>query len=151
MRVTPFDRWFQCLLYGPRRHPTLQVQNRSRLVVGAASPRAAKWLLADNSAGRLVVDVKVAGGKAKYFADPFDDCPVGREHRTGERVRRRGVRLLQRSLEIAVVVGVHSEDRAEVLGAEHLVRGIGALDECWGDEPALAVVGGAAGQHRARG
>src|SRR6202012_2427685 len=48
------------LLDGAGADPADQVEERARLVVGAAGPGAAERLLADDGAGGLVVDVEVA-------------------------------------------------------------------------------------------
>src|SRR5712691_13272394 len=50
-----------------RADPPDQVPHRARLVVRAGRTRAAERLLADNRAGRLVVDVEVAGRIAKLL------------------------------------------------------------------------------------
>ena len=53
------------LLDGARADPPDQVQLRSGLVVRARGACASEWLLADDRAGRLVVDVEVAGRVAE--------------------------------------------------------------------------------------
>src|SRR6266851_4380710 len=50
------------LLDDSRARPADQVEERAGLVVGARRSRAAERLLPDHRAGRLVVDVEVAGG-----------------------------------------------------------------------------------------
>ena len=53
------------LLDRPRARPAEKVQIRPGLVVGARAAGPAEGLAANDGTGRLVVDVEVAGGKAK--------------------------------------------------------------------------------------
>ena len=64
-RIAVVPRRVEGLLDRPRADPAHQVQLRARLVVGARAARAAERLLADDRAGRLVVDVEVAGRVAQ--------------------------------------------------------------------------------------
>src|SRR3954452_5598895 len=60
VRVAVVGRGGERLLDRAGRGPAKQVLRRARLVVGARAPPAAERLLADDGAGRLVVDVEVA-------------------------------------------------------------------------------------------
>src|SRR3954453_1989763 len=82
------------LLDRPRRGPPQQVRGGAGLVVGAGRARAAEGLLADDRAGRLVVDVEVAGGEAQAVLGPGHGAPVLRDHRAGQGVRREGLHLV---------------------------------------------------------
>src|SRR5207253_4282249 len=66
--VVVFHEWIAVVGRGRIRlfdhsgaHPADQVEERARLVVGARSARASEGLHPDDRAGRLVVDVEVAG------------------------------------------------------------------------------------------
>src|SRR3954452_10370590 len=134
------------LLDRPRAGPALDVEHRAGLVVGARRPAAPEGLPGDDRAGGPVVDVEVARGVPQRVVGLLDRGPVRREDGAGQRVRagavdeveRRGVRRGFR-----VVVDVHGEDRAEVLGGERLVGRVGADQDGGLDEPTLAVVGAA--------
>src|SRR5580692_12898661 len=60
VRVAVVGRGDEQLLDGPGVDPADQVEDRAGLVVGATGPGPAERLLADDRAGRLVVDVEVA-------------------------------------------------------------------------------------------
>src|SRR5437899_61140 len=75
------------LLDRARAYPTDEVPQRAWLVVCAASPCAAERLLADDRAGRLVVDVEVAGGVAQLFVGEIDCFALARKDRSGQSVR----------------------------------------------------------------
>ena len=70
VRVRVVGRRHERLLDRARRHPADQVVPRAGLVVGAAGPGAAERLLPDHRAGRLVVDVEVAGREPQRVAPP---------------------------------------------------------------------------------
>src|SRR5205823_9056164 len=59
-RIRVIGRRRERLLDCARRHPTHEIQLRSRLVIRPRAARAAEWLLTDDRAGGLVVDVEVA-------------------------------------------------------------------------------------------
>ena len=70
VRVAVVGRRHERLLDRARRHPAHQVEDRAGLVVGAAGPRAAERLLADDRAGGLVVDVEVARREPQRARSP---------------------------------------------------------------------------------
>src|SRR5579859_2151696 len=127
--VPVIRRRYERLLDGPGRDPAHQVLPGARLVVGTGGTRATERLLPHDRAGRLVVDVEVAGGEAQRPAGPVDDRPIRREDRAGQRVRRGGLGLPDDVLEARVVEDVYGEDRPEVLRGEDLVLRIRALDD----------------------
>ena len=67
VRVAVVRRRDQRLLDGAGRGPAHQVLRGAGLVVGAGGAAAAEGLLADDGAGRLVVDVEVAGRVAELL------------------------------------------------------------------------------------
>ena len=69
-RIAVVGRRHERLLDRARADPAQQVQLRAGLVVGARPAGAAERLLADDRAGRLVVDVEVAGGVAQRGRAP---------------------------------------------------------------------------------
>src|ERR1700712_2097890 len=79
----------------PRRCPAHQVGGGAGLVVGAGGASTTERLLADDGAGRLVVDVEVACGETKRVADLGHGDPIPGDDRSGQRVRRCGVDLLE--------------------------------------------------------
>ena len=85
-RVAVVARRTEVLLHGPGADPAHQIQLRAGLVVGARGPRAAERLLTDHRAGRLVVDVEVAGGITQRRGRLDDRPPIL------ERRRRRSAR-----------------------------------------------------------
>src|SRR5207247_10833718 len=64
------------LLDRARAYPTDEVPQRACLVVRAGSACAAERLLADDRAGRLVIDVEVASRIAKLFVGEIDCVTV---------------------------------------------------------------------------
>src|SRR5439155_16801317 len=68
----------------PRACPADQVQERARLVVGARCTRAAERLLPHDRAGRLVVDVEVAGGVDQRVRGRAYRVAIASEHRARE-------------------------------------------------------------------
>src|SRR5262249_36283769 len=111
-RVAPVARRHERLLDRARADPAQQIEDRARLVVGARRARAAKRLLADDGAGRLVVDVEVAGGEAQRFERLAHGDAVVRENGSRQSVFRRRVRELERLDVLRVVVDVDREHRA---------------------------------------
>src|SRR5229473_8061524 len=103
------------LLDHARARPADQVEERAGLVVGARCPRAAERLLPDHRAGRLVVDVEVAGGIDQRLRRGANRVAVACEHRPGQPVWARAVAQLQRLLELTIWVRIDGEDRAEQL------------------------------------
>ena len=67
--VAMIGRRCERLLDRARRRPAHQVPQRPGLVVRARGARAAERLLADDRAGRLVVDVEVAGREPQHVRD----------------------------------------------------------------------------------
>ena len=88
VRVAVVRRRDERLLDRARRRPAQQVLRGAGLVVGARGAAAAERLLADDGAGRLVVDVEVAGGEAQPLGRVGDGGAVLGDDRAGERVRR---------------------------------------------------------------
>src|SRR5450755_3425293 len=87
MWISVIDRRYEQLLDSPGINPADEIEDRARLVVGAAGPRAAEGLLADDRSGRLVVDVEVAGGETERLGGSSDRRPVLGDDRAGQRVR----------------------------------------------------------------
>src|ERR671937_1597068 len=87
-RIAVVRRRDERLLDRPRADPADQVPHRARLVVRARRPRAAERLLADHRAGRLVVDVEVAGRVAELFLGEVERAALAREDGTGQPVGR---------------------------------------------------------------
>jgi hypothetical protein len=86
-RIAIIRRRVEVLLDRPRADPADQIELRPRLVVGARRTRAAERLLADDRAGRLVVDVEVPCGVAERGGGFADRAPILRENRARQRVR----------------------------------------------------------------
>src|SRR2546423_8273616 len=123
------------LLDDTRAGPADQVQERARLVVRSRCARAAEWLLPDDRAGGLVVDVEVAGGVDKRFRCGADRVAIARENPPREAIGARPVAKLQRLLELAVRVRVHGEDRTEQLFLHEPEVGVARLDHGRPNEP----------------
>ena len=70
VRVAVVLRRHEGLLDRARRGPAQQVDRGAGLVVGAGRAAAAEGLLPDDGAGRLVVDVEVAGREAQRLVAP---------------------------------------------------------------------------------
>src|SRR5690606_38562214 len=138
VRVAVVGRSVERLLDRPRAGPAHHVRHRAGLVVGSGCPAAAERLLADYRTGGAVVDVEVAGRSAQAAHHVVNDLAVAGEDRTGEGVRRRLVDHGEQGVEVGVIlVYVHRDERAEVLGGEQLVFRVGALDDRRADEVAL--------------
>src|SRR5260370_22866859 len=75
------------LLDGPGVDPADQVEDRARLVIGAAGPGAPERLLADDRPGRLVVDVKIARREPQRVRRLRDRRPLLGHARARGRVR----------------------------------------------------------------
>src|SRR5690349_6192355 len=107
-RAAPVVRGHEGIAVVGRRHerlfdrpgadPADQVPHRARLVVRAGRARAAERLLPDDRAGRLVVDVEVAGRVLELVAGELDRRAVAGEDRAREPVRRGPVDELERLL-----------------------------------------------------
>src|ERR1700674_4660781 len=108
--------------------PADQVQEAARLVVRPRGAAAAERLEADDGAGRLVVDVEVAGGVYEPLARLLDRRPLVGEDRAGERVGAGPIAEVERLLPLPVRVGVDGEDRAEELLLQEPEVGVGGLD-----------------------
>src|SRR5512133_1019955 len=146
-RIAVVLRRDERLLDRPRADPADQVPHRAGLVVRARRASPAERLLSDDGAGRLVVDVEVAGRVAQRFLRLVDRSALLREDRAGEPVRRRVVDELERLLPLVLRVDVGRHDRPEELLAHQPVARVLRLDNGRLDEEALAVVGAAAGDH----
>src|SRR5438067_7887991 len=144
MRVARRSRRYEGFLDRARARPAQQVERGTGLVVGAGRAAAAEGLLADHGTGGLVVDVEVPGGEAQRLGGVCDRGTIARVHGTGERVWRDVLHLLEHALVVTVFVDVHGQDRAEVLGAEHVVLWVRAGQQGWPDEEAVRVVGATA-------
>jgi len=70
-------------------------------------------LLADDGAGRFVVDVEVAGGVGQGLRCVVDDVAVGRKHGTGQCVRAGGVHEVEGFLPAVVFEDVDGEHGAK--------------------------------------
>ena len=139
------------LLDRSRGGPAQQVLRGAGLVVGAGGTGAAERLLPDDRAGRLVVDVEVAGGEPQRMVSFGDGRPVLGDDGAGQAVRAALVDQAQRVGEGAgagVVVHVHRQDRPEVLGAERLIGRVLAEQHGRLHEEAFGVVVGATGGDR---
>src|SRR6266540_4049252 len=79
-----------CRLFGPLDRAWAgeadEVPDRAGFVVGAGGSGSAEGLLADGGAGRLVVDVEVAGGVFEGGVGFGDGLLVGGEDGAGEAV-----------------------------------------------------------------
>ena len=144
------------LLDRSRRGPAEQVPNRAGLVIRSRRAAAAKRLLSDDGAGRLVIDIEVAGGETQRAHCLVDGEAIGREDGPGQGIRRRRLELMHRrtprpSRISRVVVDMHREDRPEVFVREYVVRRVRGLDDCRPDEEANTVIGLTAGQDVRRG
>src|SRR6266567_5199344 len=82
---------------------------RAGFVVGAGGAGSAEGLLADDGAGRLVVDVEVAGGVLERRVGFGDGPLVGGEDRAGEAVDGGLVGEPQRVGPVGVVIDVGGE------------------------------------------
>lgn len=111
--------------------------DRTRLVVGARCPCTSKWLLADDGASALVVDVEVSSGVAEQVGSALERESVRGEDGAGETVLGCGVDELAGGLKVGVLVDVHlgvggqhrpKRTRAKARGRQEveLVR-----KECW--------------------
>src|SRR5437660_8215766 len=133
------------LLDHPRTHPPDQVEERARLVVGARRTSASERLHPDDRAGRLVVDVEVAGGVDEPFRGFPDRLPVAGEDRAGQPVRACAVAEVERLVELAVSVAIDGQVRTKELLPQQLEVRLGRLDDRRPDEPSDLVVALAAG------
>ena len=126
------------------RDPADQVPDRAGLVVRARGAGAAERLLPDDGAGRLVVDVEVAGGVAEAVRRLLDGRAILGEDRAGQPVGRRRVDQVERVVPVLLVVDVRRDDGAEELVAQQPEVRVAGLDHRRLDEEALRVVGAAA-------
>src|SRR5437868_10791452 len=86
VRVAVADRRRVRLLDNTRAGPADQVEEGPRLVVGAGGAGATERLQPDDRAGRLVVDVEVAGRVDELLGRFANRLPVGSENRAGQAV-----------------------------------------------------------------
>jgi len=134
-------------LDGAGAEPAIEVQDGTRLIVGAARAGSAEGLLADNGAGRLVVDVEVACAVSKLVRGQFHRVPILGDHRAGEGVGGGLVDQFQGLLELVLIVDVDRQDRAKDLFAHGGVLGIVGFDDRGLNEVALRFVISAANQN----
>ena len=66
------------------RYPSQQVEHGSGFIVGSGSPAAAERLLVDDSSGRFVVDVEIAGCMCQALGQFFDVSSVVGENSSGQ-------------------------------------------------------------------
>jgi GABA permease len=78
--------------------------------------------MSDHRTGGLVVDIEVAGGEAQYLHRLHDCGAVLCDHRSSQAICRDVGGLPNHLVVVGVVVDEHTEDGAEVLGGEDLVR-----------------------------
>src|SRR5690606_34562442 len=103
VRVGVVRRGYEVLLDHSWRDPPEQVVPGAGLVVGPACPGAPEGLLADDRAGRLVVEVEVARRVPQGLGRPGGGPLVVREDRAGQRVRGDPLRLAHHLLEPVVL------------------------------------------------
>src|SRR5262245_14373962 len=96
VRILVIARWREGLFDRSRAYPPKQIDLRPRLVVGARRPRAAKWLLTNDSARRFVIDVEVPGRISKGIRRLENRGAIGAEDRPGKRIRRCAINRLER-------------------------------------------------------
>src|SRR2546429_3789597 len=101
------------LFDAPRARPADQVQERPRLVVGARCTRAAERLLPHDRAGRLVVDVEVAGGVDQRVRGGAGRIAITREHSARKPLLAPPVAQLPRLLGPALPGRVDPEGRSQ--------------------------------------
>src|SRR5256884_9392313 len=114
-RIAVLGRRSVRLLDHARADPTDQVEERPGLVVGAGSAGSAEWLQTDHGAGRLVVDVEVAGRVDQLLRCLPDGLPVACEDGAGQSVGAGAGAEVPRLIELSVGVRVHGQDRTEHL------------------------------------
>jgi hypothetical protein len=82
-RIFIADRWNQGFLDCTGTGPADKVQKASGLVVRSRCPGTAKWLLAYNRPGGLIVYVEIACGVAELFHGKVNGLSVGCKNSTG--------------------------------------------------------------------
>src|SRR4029077_4834964 len=87
-RVAVVGRRHERLLDRARADPADQVPHRAGLVVRSRRAGAAERLLPDDRAGRLVVNVEVAGRIPELLPGEFERVALLCEYRSGQPVRR---------------------------------------------------------------
>src|SRR3954453_11184446 len=105
-RIAVVARRDERLLDRARADPADQVPHRASLVVRAGCARAAERLLADDGAGRLVVDVEVARRVAQSRLRRVDRGAILGEDGAGEAVWRAAVDEVEHVLVLLLVVDV---------------------------------------------
>ena len=80
----------EVLLDTPRADEAVEDRDRARLVVRARTPRATEWLLANNGARALVVEIDVTRCVAQTRCGRRKDVPVLREAASGLIIKRGG-------------------------------------------------------------
>lgn len=86
-RILVVRRRDEVLFDCARRSPADHVMQRAGFVVGAGSSRAAKWLLADDSAGRFIIDIEIAGRLTESSLGEQDGVAICGEDSSGQRIR----------------------------------------------------------------
>src|SRR3546814_9635552 len=76
----------------------------------------------------------------ELLSGPGHRTPVPGDDRAGQGIGRGRLGLADHLLEVTAGIDVHGEDRAEVLGAEHLVARVGPDHHSGPNEPADRVV-----------
>src|SRR5207249_4576902 len=147
-RVAVVARRHERLLDRAWADPADQVPHRAGLVVRARGARAAERLLADDRAGRLVVDVEVAGRVLELLVRILDRRSVAREDGAGQAVGRGPIDELERVVPLLLRIDVGRDDRAEELVAHRAEVRVLGLDHGRLDEEAFLVFDAAADEHR---
>ena len=128
----------------PRADPTNQVQHTTGLVVRTRRAPTTERLLSNDRTRRLVVDVEVPGSMCQALGQIDDDIAILSKNRSGQRVRRAGVALRQRLVELVVAVDMDGENRPEDLLAHQLeVRLLRQHDRGFDEESLTSAVAAA--------
>ena len=87
VRIIDIAQRNESFLDGLHGGPSGDVLRTSGLVVGAAHPGAAEWLLSHNASSRFVVDVEIAGRDFELLESVLQELLVLREYCSGESER----------------------------------------------------------------
>lgn len=116
---------------------------RAHFIVGPRGSRAAKGLLSDDRAGRLVVDIEVARSESQAgWRLPYR-LPVAREDGSGEGIGAGAVAEVENLVEIGIVVDVDGYDGAKQFLAHRSGGRVTGDDHGGPDEPTRRIVAGA--------
>lgn len=105
-------------------------------VVGTRGTGTTKGLLADDSAGALTIDVKVAGSIAQLILGEADGLTIGGKDGARETVLGGGVdelACLAKGAGGGIIVDVGRQDGTEEFSRQELVGGVGGLEDGWVD------------------